>query len=351
VLRVTLVGAALALCGYGLVTQWDQTRHALSTMSWPAAFGSLVPGTAALVAWMLGWRVFLAGLGSPLPVRAAARVTFIAGLGKYVPGKVWSLVAQMELGRTHGVPRLRSFYAMALGIGTSIASGLAVAAATLPLTSPAATARFWWAFPLAPLLLIALHPRIVTVCLNVALRLVRRPPLERPVSMATMLGALGFSLLGWALFGAHTWLLAVAAGGSGRTSPILATGAFALAFAVGFLVFVAPGGIGAREAALVVTLGPVLPPGAPLVVAVVSRVVLTLADLLLAGVAVLLGGRPRGLAAATSAADAETDAVDTDTDTDTDTDMVAGEPDRDADPDAAGPDQSDCDATASNVST
>jgi glycosyltransferase 2 family protein len=290
-LRGGLIVVAIAFCGYGLITQWDQTYRALAAMSWTAAAASFLPGIAALVVWMLGWRVFLAGLGSPLPLPAAARVTFIAGLGKYVPGKVWTLVAQVELGKKHDVPRIRSVSAMALGIATSIACGLAVAAATLPLTSPAATAQYWWLFPLAPLLLAALHPRVVTFALNLALRIIRRPPLERPVSMVTTLRAVGWTLLGWMFFGVHTWLLAVAAGGSGRGLVFLSTGAFALSFAVGFLVFIAPGGIGAREAALVVTLAPVLPAGAPLIVAIVSRVVLTLADLALAGAGMLLGGR------------------------------------------------------------
>ena len=54
---------------------------------------------------------------------------------------------------------------------------------------------------------------------------------------------------------------------------------------------IAPGGVGVREAALTVALGPVLPAGAPLVVALASRVVMTVADLLWAGAGVLLGTR------------------------------------------------------------
>lgn len=293
-LRIVLVLLAVAFCTYSLVSQWDETRAALAEMSWAAVGGSFVAGVAGLFVWMLGWRAFLAGLGSPLPIAAGFRIQFISQLGKYVPGKVWALVSQIELAREHKVPRLRSISATLLAVATSIGCGLAVAAVTLPLTSPAATAGYWWLFLLAPVVLVALHPRIVTWGLNLALKIARRPPLEHPVSMRTTLLAIGWTVLGWALLGVHIWLICLAVGGSGAGLPFLAAGAYALAFNVGLLVFIAPGGIGAREAALVITLSPVLPAGAPIVVAIVSRVVLTLADLAGAGVAVLLGRRGTG---------------------------------------------------------
>ncbi|MFC9969488.1 YbhN family protein [Spirillospora sp. NPDC127200] len=290
-LRVLLVVLALAFCAWSLVSQWDDTVRAFRQMSWATLLGAFACGAAGLYAWMLGWRAFLTGLGSPIPLKAAFRISAISALGKYVPGKVWALVTQIEMAREHEVPRSRSFWATLLAVATSTACGLAVAAATLPLTSPAARDRYWWLFPLAPVLLALLHPKIVTWALNTLLRIVRRPPLEHAVSLRTTLVAIGWTLAGWALFGAHLWLLCMGAGGDGAGLPFLATGAYALAFVAGFLVFIAPGGIGAREAAMVVVLTPALPAGAPIVVALASRVVLTVADLAGAGVAFLMGRR------------------------------------------------------------
>ncbi len=291
--RVLLVLLALGFCAWSLVSQWDATVRAFEQMSAGTLLGAFAFGAAGLFAWMLGWRTFLVGLGSPMPLRPAFRITAISALGKYVPGKVWALVTQIEMAREHQVPRARSFSATMLAIATSTACGLAVAAVTLPLSSAAARERYWWLFPLAPVLLACLHPRIVTWGLDTALRIVRRPPLEHPVGLGATLVAVVWTLAGWLLFGVHLWLLCMAVGGDGPSLPFVATGAYALAFVAGFLVFIAPGGIGAREGAMVVVLSPVLPAGAPIVVALASRVLLTVADLLGAGVAVLLGGRPR----------------------------------------------------------
>ncbi|NED50401.1 UPF0104 family protein, partial [Micromonospora aurantiaca] len=67
--------------------------------------------------------------------------------------------------------------------------------------------------------------------------------LEHPVSLGVTLRAIGWTVLGWILFGVHTWLLCMAVGGDGTGLPFVATGAYALAFVAGFLVFIAPGGI------------------------------------------------------------------------------------------------------------
>ncbi|REE98423.1 lysylphosphatidylglycerol synthase domain-containing protein [Thermomonospora umbrina] len=292
-LRALLVLLAVVFCAYSLLAQWDKTVDAFARMSWTALVGAFLAGVGGLVAWMLSWRVLLAGLGSPLPLKAASRLSFISGLGKYVPGKVWAMVTLMELGREYNVPRARNVSSSLLAIASTVATGLAVAAVTLPLTSPEATEDYWWLFLCAPLVLVGLHPRILSWGIDLLLKLVRRPPLEQPVSLMVTLRAALWCTVGWLLFGLHTWLIADAAGGDGRGLPLLATGAYALAFTAGFLVFIAPNGLGPREGVLVLTLSPVLPEGAPLVVALVSRVLLSLADLLCAGLAFAVG-RPSG---------------------------------------------------------
>lgn len=296
-LRWAFVAVALIFCGYGLAAQWDEITAALARLTWYALAGSLLAGLGGLAAMMLAWRALLAGFGSLLPVRRATKVMFLGQLGKYVPGSVWALIGQTELARQYGVPRERGAAATLLAMATTLATGCAIAAFTLPLTSASATRHYWWLLLLALPALASLHPRVVTAVLDRALRLIRRPPLPGPVPLRAMVIAVGWTLLGWLLFGVHAWLLVKSADGAHVLTPPrqapggllpLSTGAYALAWSVGFLVIIAPGGLGAREAALVVALSPVMPTGGPLVVALASRVVLTVADVIMAGAGVLL---------------------------------------------------------------
>ena len=73
----------------------------------------------------------------------------------------------------------------------------------------------------------------------------------------------------------------------------LSLGGYALAWSVGFLIIFFPGGIGPREIALVAVLAPVMSSASALVVALASRVVMTIGDLFWAGIGLAIG-RARG---------------------------------------------------------
>ncbi|HVF20101.1 MAG TPA: hypothetical protein VNA14_07655, partial [Mycobacteriales bacterium] len=93
----------------------------------------------------------------------------------------------------------------------------------------------------------------------------------------------------WLLIGAHVWVLARGLGAdeSGLRLYAICLGAYTLGWAAGFLVFIAPAGAGAREAALAVLIGSVLPAGAATLLALIARLVLTLTDVIWAAVAAL----------------------------------------------------------------
>ncbi|MFC7327508.1 lysylphosphatidylglycerol synthase domain-containing protein [Marinactinospora rubrisoli] len=293
-LRAAIVALVLACAAVALRARWAEARDALLALPPWALAASLAAGLAGLGAQMMAWRALLADLGSPLPVPVAARIMFVGQLGKYVPGSVWAFVAQVELARDRDVARRRGVTATVLAVLVTLTVNLAVAAATLPLASGQAARQWWWALALVPVLLAMLHPRIVTWALGLLTRPTRpddgRPP-ER-VGGRGMAAAVGWSALAWVPLAIHVWALVAGTGGGGAAALPVAAGAYALAWTLGVLVVVAPAGLGVREAVLVVGLAPVLEPGAALVVAALSRLVMTVADVLWAGAAMLAG--PRG---------------------------------------------------------
>jgi hypothetical protein len=175
----------------------------------------------------------------------------------------------------------------------SLATGLLVAAVALPLSSGAAARHYWWALALAMPALLALYPPLTNYVIGRLLRLARRPPLERPIGMAGMARSFSWSLLGWVFFSLQSWLLVAGVTGKGLEVLPLAAGAYALAWAVGFILIPFPGGVGPRELALIAALAPVMSSGAAIVVAVISRLVMTIGDLVWAAVAFGLGWAAR----------------------------------------------------------
>ena len=184
--RLLRWGFLLVALGFGIVggrrAVADGRRRARAAVLARCSPGRSRPTLAALGAGMMMWRALLADLGSPLHVVDAAKVFFVGQLGKYIPGSLWPVLAQMELARDLGVPRPRSAAAFFLTYPVYLATGLLVAVATLPVLAGDSVARYAWLAALLPLLVAALHPRVVNAVLNLGLRLIRRPPLERPLS-------------------------------------------------------------------------------------------------------------------------------------------------------------------------
>ncbi|MEV4175129.1 lysylphosphatidylglycerol synthase domain-containing protein [Nonomuraea sp. NPDC049709] len=271
--RYAFLAVALGFGGYAVAREWDAVVAGFARLSWPALAGALVAVVAALLGAMLTWRTLLADLGSPLPARPAAKVFFVGQLGKYIPGTVWPVLAQMEMGRDLGVPRTRSAAAFFLMMPIQLATGLLVTLVTLGWD------RYGWLLLLIPLLLVLLEPKVVNGVIGYALRRLKREPLERPLTRRGMLTALGWALTGWIAYGVHLYFIAPQGG------PLFAVGAFALSWCLGILTFVVPAGAGVREIAMVAVLAPHLDRGSAIAVALSSRIVIIVGDLICAGLA------------------------------------------------------------------
>ena len=247
----------------------------------------------------LVWRGTLAVLGNRLPTRPAARLFFVTQLGKYLPGAVWPVVAQMRLGKELGVPEQRMGLAFLLTLGLSTLVGILVGAAALPALLQAEGRVVLLGLLAVPLLVALLVPRVLNALLGTALRILRRPGLERPLHERDVLRGVGAALVFWLVYGGHVWLLAVGLGADPWEALPVAIGGFAIAFSLGPLLVVLPAGAGVREAVLILLLHSVLPTSDATAVALTSRGVLMATDGLLALAAAMV---PKSVGAGEKAA-------------------------------------------------
>src|SRR3989475_1902885 len=131
--------AVVALIARSIGPNWAEFRGPPADVTikpvWIA--GSALAVCASFVVHIESWRQILHGWGQRIGFGAAARTWSLANLGRYVPGKVWSVAGLVVLAQRAGVqtaPAAASaFVAQALAVGT----GAAVVAAVTPhATSP-----------------------------------------------------------------------------------------------------------------------------------------------------------------------------------------------------------------------
>ena len=284
IVRIVVAVTVVVAVVWGVARNWTEISQDLQRVSLGALLLSFVP--AALGTWltMVGWRVILTDLGSPLHLAPAGGVWFVGQLGKYLPGSVWTVLMQADMASHLHVPRRRTGVASLVTIGLSVLTGLIVGAASIPLLlqQPDSSALAW-AIVGIPLLAFLCWPPVLHRIVSRGLRVLRQPPLDRSLSGRAVLVAVVIFCVAWLCFGVHIFVLANAVGAEPSANLTVAslTG-FALSGALSMVTVILPAGIGAREGLLTLILASAMPVSAGTAVALVSRFVVTLVDVLAA---------------------------------------------------------------------
>ncbi|MDB5097058.1 MAG: hypothetical protein JWM80_1479 [Cyanobacteria bacterium RYN_339] len=294
VLRWALALALLVFVGWQVVKGGQElmARH-VTLAPWPLA-GSLLGLGAFLVLGCEGWRRLIGALGHPLPYRQAFAILFVSNLGKYLPGGVWNLLGRVVLCERAGVPKLATTISLLMETACQVVAALLVGLLMLPVFashSLAADPRLLAAAVGA--IALGMHPRVLNAWLALGQRLTGKELPRLPFSYGFVLVMLAFYTCNWLLLGGAFALLGQALSSVALSVPQigLLVGAFAVAWNAGVFAFFFPAGLGVREAALLLLLGPSFPAGWPAALALVARLWFTVAEVAAFGLAGWLGRR------------------------------------------------------------
>jgi uncharacterized membrane protein YbhN (UPF0104 family) len=288
--QVVVAGIVAVMVWRAIARDWDQFRSLhVALAPRPGWIALSVLATFATYAIQIeSWRRILAGWSQRLSYTRAARIWLLVNLGRYVPGKIWSVAGLIVLAQRAGVQDwaagASAFAIQAVGLGTAVA---VVAAATPSAESP---------LRLAAAALVA-FATIGFLAWDRGARwlagLVGRGSEFRPLPLAAVAESAGLTLASWLSYGVAFWLLARGFGLPGSLPLPTATGVFALGYILGLLALFAPGGVGVRELVFIGLLTPSLGSGGAVALSVGSRVLLTLCEAAAPLGVLLLTGRSK----------------------------------------------------------
>jgi len=253
--QAVLLIATLVWIARALAHQWDEIRAVAAATElqwgWILLASLIVLATYAML--IQSWRLLLAGWGGHLRYGAAVRIWTIANLGRYLPGKLWSVGALGVLAKREGVSAVTAAGAAILGTLLNIGAGFGILAVSgtraLGAFNPwlkFASLGISVAFVVGTLLL----PRILPPFLHRIAVWRGLPPLETHLPAGTLWTATGINAASWACYG-----LAFAAFTRGVAPQVLASPSLFIviwtaSYLMGYVVLFAPGGIGVRDAAM-----------------------------------------------------------------------------------------------------
>lgn len=284
--RSVFVLAALAAAALLISSEWNGISAALIDAEIGLIALALLAAIANVVLTGLSWRALLLHAPITLTARQSAHIFFLGQIGKYLPGSLWSFLASGELAKRAGFPRTTAMSSLFLALLIGMGSGVIIALLLVP-QSLGYVPESWvvWTFAAALFALIAL-PRLRAVLLKLA-------RIDFPVPLTALTTSLALALVAWIFAGVQIVLLSKAIGaGLGWPDLLQATGAYAFAWVAGFLVVIAPAGLGAREGGLIAALTLSIGLAEASAIVLLSRLVVTTADFVCAGIAVAMNASP-----------------------------------------------------------
>lgn len=223
------------------------------------------------------WRRVVLSMGQRLAFLTAARIWFLSSLGKYVPGKVWTVAGAALLAQRAGVDPTVAVGGAIVLQALALASGAAVvvmtARETFQVVGP-------WAVPIAAAVIASSILGVALVSSQSLLdRVGRLLPSSWPRlrAIAPSILALAFiaNALAWTGYGVALLLLARGLLPGVVLSLPQAVGVFTCSYLVGFIALFAPGGLGPRESAFILMLAGDIGLKPAVALALASRLLLT----------------------------------------------------------------------------
>ena len=272
---VLLVG----LAARSIVINWQSLRAQpldwQVSPAWIAA--SVLVVFAAYAVLIEAWRRVVLSMGERLTFGTAARIWFLASLGKYIPGKVWAVAGAAVLAQRAGVDPAVAVAGALMLQALALGSGAVAVAVTAPETFRTLGP---YAVPvIVAVLLLSLAGIAVLASQHLLDRINRLLPSSLPPLRAVRpdMLALAFAgnLFAWVAYGAALLLLARGVLPGVSLSLPQSVGVFTCSYLIGFIALFAPGGLGPRESVfLLILAGDIgLKPAAGLALA--SRLLLT----------------------------------------------------------------------------
>ena len=275
--------AVLYFVGRALKRQFAAATWEEMSFNWLLLALALLFTVGAKALHFLAYRLLLASFGRPPGWLPLMVIAWIPEIGKYMPGKVASLLGAVWLLRRYKVPGQTAVTTVYIMNGLWVVVGLLIAV-PVTLWGPlrAGIPMVWlWCPALALLGLVCMHPKVFGTLGNFLLRKLGHDTVQRLPRMRDYVAPAAVMFCQWCLIGLGFWCAGRSISAAPAAHIPLYIAALAMAGTLGFLAIFAPGRLGVQEGLLLLILAPMGDPAYVATLVVAIRIVHIVADLLL----------------------------------------------------------------------
>jgi glycosyltransferase 2 family protein len=281
IIKIVLSGLVVYYVGAYVARNWSDITSYQWHINFPLLAASIVAHLLTFALQAQIWCVIMQGFGHQVPLRNAFKISYIASLARYIPGKLWPMVGMAVLAKRAKIDERESVASWAISTMFAVPAAFLVGALCLLLHSSELAAEIsgklggsvyliaGLIFAISLLLLFA--PNLTLSLYNWVLKLLKRPPVSFELTLKQGVTIyLGYAA-SWLAYGISFWLFMISILPDSHVPTIAAVGAFVNGYVIGYVALFTPGGFGVRELIVTLLLGPYLGAAAA-GVAVASRI-------------------------------------------------------------------------------
>jgi len=293
IVQWAIVVAIFFFLGKTVWDHWNQVKDTPFTLRpFPFILSTLIFAFSYFIQ-IWAWYLITLKLEIALSPSETLKTWFYSQLGKYLPGKIWLFLSRFHFYESRGKSKKAISIALYLETVTLILAAGLIFLAALIFHREVRLFYAWgnpgWLILLFLLGLFFLHPRVLQKILNWILIRFKREPVSLSLSYSDVLWILLVCILSWVIGGVGFYFFVDSVYPVAHPYILFLTGALAVSSTLGLIAIFAPSGLGVREGALVYLLLLMMPPPIAVIIAILTRIWMTLIEIGLIGMVYLLG--------------------------------------------------------------
>lgn len=261
-----------------IYTHWSTLSQYQWKFDYKFLLSSLMLVIANFIFLIQVWRRLIFKMGYSLRFKKAFKIFFYSSMGKYVPGKVWSVLGMVYMAEKEGVPMKVSLTSAILNQTLNMIGGLLLVVIVSGTKFLGDLPKILY-IPIALILIVFIYPPLMEGALNIFLKLLKKKPIRINLSFKDNLAFTFLFMLSWSVYGvAFNIFIRSLMPYSWDLVPFIAS-AFTFSYIIGFLSIFVPGGLGVREGILVFYLSSCFPLPVATLIALLSRLWMTTVEI------------------------------------------------------------------------
>lgn len=279
--EVGVILLAIFFIGRFIWSGWAELVIHIKYARWSYVFLGIVLFLVYFVLRAYGWRLIMLSLGAKLSQAKASYIWFLSEFSRYIPGNIWSFAGRIYLSSKENVPKRISSLSLILEIFYLVGSSV-VLGVLFFLVGPKDILHIpiWILIFIVPTILVIINPKILGKLINFLLRIIKKEPMEFNLSFFRSIMIFLLYTAAWLAYGFASYFTASAFVDLSNISVIWLVCGFVLSWAIGYLSFITPMGLGVREAAILTILKHVISGPLASLVAIVTRLALIVSELI-----------------------------------------------------------------------